>query len=95
MTILTSASGARPLSLAKGETLIIRNYSGTEAVTGSTAAREDASSVLGAGAVVYGPQTSLATVTISTTGDGTHPSGPLYAGVASVLKGQLPALCGF
>ena len=27
--------------------------------------------------------------------DGTHPSGPLYAGVASVLKGQLPALCGF
>ena len=27
--------------------------------------------------------------------DGTHPSGPLYAGVASVMKGQLPALCGF
>ena len=27
--------------------------------------------------------------------DGTHPSGPLYAGVAAVMKGQLPALCGF
>lgn len=27
--------------------------------------------------------------------DGTHPSGPLYAGVASVMKGQLYGLCGF
>ena len=27
--------------------------------------------------------------------DGTHPSGPLYAGVASVMKGQLEGLCGF
>jgi len=83
MTILTSASGARPLSLAKGETLIIRNYSGTEAVTGSTAAREDASSVLGAGAVVYGPQTVAATVTISTTGTLDH---------SSVMGDPLPAV---
>lgn len=27
--------------------------------------------------------------------DGTHPSGPLYAGVAAVMKGHLPALVGF
>ena len=82
MTILTSASGARPLSLAKGEALIIRNYSGTETVTGSTAAREDASAVLGAGAVAYGPQTGAATVTISTTGALDH---------SSVMGDPLPA----
>lgn len=82
MTILTSASGARPLSLANGETLIIRNYSGTETVTGSTVAREDAGSVLGTGAVVYGPQTSSATVTISTTGTLDH---------SSVMGDPLPA----
>lgn len=82
MTILTSASGSRPLSLAKGETLIIRNYSGLETVTGSTAAREDASAALGAGAVVYGPQTGAATVTISTTGALDH---------SSVMGDPLPA----
>lgn len=100
MTILTSASGARPLSLAKGETLIIRNYSGTETVTGSTAAREDAASVLGAGAVVYGPQTVAATVTISTTGTLDHstvmgdpivrtPTQTVYQRASKILRAAL------
>lgn len=68
MTIMTSGAGSRSMSLRKGETLIVRNYSGTETVTGSTAAREDASATLGAGAYAYGPQTIDATVTLSTTG---------------------------
>ena len=101
MTILTSASGARPLSLAKGETLIIRNYSGTETVTGSTAAREDASAVLGAGAVVYGPQTGAATVTISTTGALDHSTvmgdpiqNPASTDVRALPFGSFPTYAG-
>jgi len=68
MTILNSSVGALRLSLAKGETLIVRNYSGVETVTGSTVSREDASSTLGAGAVVYGPQSVAASIVLSTTG---------------------------
>lgn len=68
MTILSAASGSLPLSLRKGETLVIRNYSGTETVTGSTAVREDASVALGSGAVVYGPQTGAASLVLSTSG---------------------------
>ena len=68
MTILTSANGSLPLTLRKGETLVIRNYSGVESVLGSSVGREDASSSIGAGAVVYGPQTSDVSVVISTTG---------------------------
>jgi len=68
MTILNASVGALRLSLAKGETLIVRNYSGVETVTGSTVSREDASSTLGAGAVVYGPQSVAASVVLSTTG---------------------------
>lgn len=68
MTILTSANGSLPLTLRKGETLVIRNYSGTETVTGSTVAREDVSSTAGSGAYAYGPQTSAATLTISSSG---------------------------
>lgn len=68
MTILASTSGSLRLSLAKGETLVIRNYSGTETVTGSTVSREDATATLGAGAYIYGPQTAAASVTITTTG---------------------------
>lgn len=68
MTILTSASGSLPLSLRKGETLVIRNLTGSETVTGSTAAREDATSALGSGAVVYGPQTGNASLVLSTSG---------------------------
>jgi len=68
MTILNSSVGALRLSLAKGETLIVRNYSGVETVTGSTVSREDASSTLGAGAVVYGPQSVAASIVLSTSG---------------------------
>lgn len=68
MTILTSANGSLPLTLRKGETLVIRNYSGIETVTGSSADREEASTALGAGAVVYGPQTVAASISVSTSG---------------------------
>lgn len=68
MTILNASVGALRLSLAKGETLIVRNYSGVETVSGSTVSREDASSTLGAGAVVYGPQSVAASIVLSTTG---------------------------
>ena len=64
MTILTSANGSLPLTLRKGETLVIRNYSGVETVTGSIAAREATKD----GAVVYGPHKFAASVVITTTG---------------------------
>lgn len=64
MTILTIANGSLPLSLRKGETLVIRNYSGVETVTGSTSTRELAPD----GSVIFGPQLSSATVTVSSSG---------------------------
>lgn len=64
MTILTSANGSLPLTLRKGETLVIRNYSGSDVVSGSTVLRE----TVGDGSVIYGPQTSDATVSLSSTG---------------------------
>lgn len=64
MTILTSANGSLPLTLRKGETLVIRNYSGSDVVSGSTVLRE----TVGDGSVIYGPQTSDATVNLSSTG---------------------------
>ena len=68
MTILTSANGSLPLSLRKGETLVIRNYSGIETVTGSSADREEAVTSLGSGAVVYGPQAVDSSIVLSTSG---------------------------
>ena len=68
MPTFTSGAGTLLLSLRKGESLVIRNLSGTETVTGSTAAREDATVSLGSGVVVYGPQTSATQVSITTTG---------------------------
>lgn len=68
MPQLTSTQSSLILSVAKGNSLIVRNRSGVETVTGSSVAREDATAVLGSGAYVYGPQTSASTLTISTTG---------------------------
>lgn len=68
MAYMNSGSGSLKLAVSKGSSLIIRNMSGSETVTGSIALREDAYASLGAGAVVYGPQPSDCEVTISTTG---------------------------
>lgn len=68
MTILTSANGSLTLSLRKGETLVIRNYSGIETVTGSSADREEAVTSLGSGAVVYGPQAVDSSIVLTTSG---------------------------
>ena len=88
MTILTSANGSLPLTLRKGETLVIRNYSGTETVTGSTVAREDVSSTTGSGAIAYGPQTSAATLTLSSSGslDYQVVSGDLTPAVSALIS---------
>lgn len=64
MTILTSANGSLPLTLRKGETLVIRNYSGAESVSGSTSSSELAED----GSVLYGPQFSNADLILSTSG---------------------------
>lgn len=64
MTILTSANGSLPLSLRKGETLVIRNYSGSETVRGSTVPQEATAD----GAEVYGPQLTAVTVVLSSSG---------------------------
>lgn len=65
MTILTSANGSLPLTLRKGETLVIRNYSGSETVTGSNSIRELSANGLSS----YGPQPFDATVTVASSGD--------------------------
>lgn len=67
MTILTSANGSLPLTLRKGETLVVRNYSGAEVVLGSTVFRDKAVS-MGDGAFAYGPQTRDVSLTLSTSG---------------------------
>lgn len=64
MTILTSANGSLPLTLRKGETLVIRNYSGSETVTGSNSIRELSANGLSS----YGPQPFDATVTVASSG---------------------------
>ncbi len=66
---MNSGVGTLGLSVPKGATLVIRNYSGVETVTGSGATREDASAYLGAGTYSYGPQSAACNVQISTTGD--------------------------
>lgn len=38
---------------------------------------------------------AIADAGIGGTRDGTHLSGPLHAGIAAVMKGRLPPLCGF
>jgi lysophospholipase L1-like esterase len=68
MPTLQNGSGALRINVPKGSTLIIRNQSGVETVTGSSAAREDATAFLGANAVVYGPQSASSDVSITTTG---------------------------
>lgn len=68
MPTLANGSGALRINVPKGSSLIIRNQSGVETVTGSSVAREDASAVLGSGVFVYGPQTASSDVTISTNG---------------------------
>lgn len=68
MPQLTSTQSGLIRSVAKGNSLVVRNKSGVETVTGSSVAREDATAILGAGAYVYGPQTADSTLTISTTG---------------------------
>jgi hypothetical protein len=64
MTILTSANGSLPLTLRKGETLVVRNYSGAETVRGSTVPPEATSD----GAEVYGPQISDVSIILSSSG---------------------------
>ena len=68
MPTLANGSGALRINVPRGSSLIIRNQSGVETVTGSSAAREDATYALGAGAFVYGPQTASSDLSISTTG---------------------------
>lgn len=69
MPYLTSGAQSLNLSVPAGSSLVIRNLDGVETVMGSTVAREDASSTLGSGAYVYGPQTSTSLLTISTSGN--------------------------
>lgn len=68
MTTLTSTQSSVLISIPKGSSLVVRNRSGVETVTGSSVAREDATAVLGSGAFVYGPQSATSQVAISTTG---------------------------
>lgn len=68
MPTLANGSGALRINVPRGSSLIIRNQSGVETVTGSSVAREDATYALGSGAFVYGPQTASSDLSISTTG---------------------------
>lgn len=72
MPTLSNGSGALRINVPRGSSLIIRNQSGVETVTGSSVTREDAAFALGAGAFVYGPQTSASDVSITTTGTLTY-----------------------
>ena len=64
MPTFSNGQGTLILSLRKGETLMIRNLSGSETVRGSTVPQEATSG----GVEVYGPQTSDTTIQLSTSG---------------------------
>lgn len=66
MTIIQSGQSI-PLSLSAGQSLVVKDMSGTSSVTGSVT-REDAQSRIGQGFFVYGPVASAASVTLTTTG---------------------------
>lgn len=68
MTTLYSTQGTIRFPIKAGNSLIVTNISGTETVSGSSIAREDASSVLGSGVAVYGPQSADSTILLSTSG---------------------------
>lgn len=62
------AGNTLPISVPSGQTLVVKELTGTVTVAGSSATREDASSSIGAGFVVYGPQPSTSSLSVSTTG---------------------------
>lgn len=66
MTIIQSGQSI-PLSLSAGQSLVVKDMSGTSSVAGSVT-REDAQSRIGQGFFVYGPVASAASVTLTTTG---------------------------
>lgn len=68
MTMLYFSQGTIRFPVKSGYTLVVNNISGVESVSGSTVPREDATSTIGSGVYVYGPQTSDATITLSTSG---------------------------
>lgn len=57
-----------PIQLTAGQTLVVKELSGTSSVSGGSAQRE-AAGFIGAGFVIYGPQSTAATVTLTTTGE--------------------------
>lgn len=67
MTYFTSDAGTLRITVPKGSTLIVRNYSGIDAVIGSTVSREKPLN-MGDGCFVYGPQTSDAAISLTTSG---------------------------
>ena len=67
MTILQTGDTVS-LSLSAGESLVIKDLSGTATVTGSSSPKEGARAAIGDGFTVYGPQLTDSTVVISTTG---------------------------
>lgn len=93
MTMLYSTQGTINFPIASGNTLIVRNISGSETVSGSSASREDATGTLGSGVYVYGPQSSAATISISTSGQCDYsvvagdPTPPRYVTVSKNTSG--------
>jgi hypothetical protein len=85
-TLFTGVTLSYPV--AAGCSLVIKDVSGTATVTGA-GTKEDASSSIGAGFSVYGPQTAGVTASITTTGQCEY---QVVQGDATAPNASLPAI---
>lgn len=68
MSLLITFSNPAAISLAAGQSLVVKDMSGSSSLSPTTIAREDASARIGAGFFVYGPVTADVSVMLTTTG---------------------------
>lgn len=68
MSLMITPTNPAAISLAAGQSLVVKDMSGVSSLSPATITREDASVRIGAGFFVYGPATADASFTLSTTG---------------------------
>lgn len=68
MSLMITPTNPATISIAAGQSLVVKDMSGVSSLSPGTLAREDASVRIGAGFFVYGPASADGSFTLSTTG---------------------------
>lgn len=68
MSLMITSTNPAAISLAAGQSLVVKDMSGASSLSPDTIAREDASARIGAGFFVYGPAAANGLFTLTTTG---------------------------